>query len=70
MLVHAWRTFLFRDPQLPPELLPEPWPGSAAAHFFDSHAARLRPAADRFVDRCLEHAASRLPMTASHPGQR
>ncbi|NJC63613.1 PaaX family transcriptional regulator [Planosporangium flavigriseum] len=64
-LVHAWRTFLFRDPQLPPQLLPEQWPGSAAADFFDTHAARLRPAADRFVDRCFELASSRLPVTAS-----
>lgn len=52
-LVHAWRTFLFRDPQLPPALLPEEWPGAAAAEFFDLHEALLRPAADRFVDRCL-----------------
>jgi len=64
-LVHAWRTFLFRDPQLPPELLPGEWPGGAAGDFFDSHAARLRPAADRFVDRCLEQAAARLPLAAS-----
>ena len=64
-LVHAWRTFLFRDPQLPPELLPERWPGTAAAEFFDSHASRLRPAADRYVDRCLELAAARLPLVAS-----
>jgi phenylacetic acid degradation operon negative regulatory protein len=55
-LVHAWRTFLFRDPQLPPALLPQRWPGSSAAAFFDRHAARLRPAADRFVDRCLDSA--------------
>lgn len=54
-LVHAWRTFLFRDPQLPPALLPDQWPGSRAAAFFDRHAARLRPAADRFVDRCLDN---------------
>ena len=53
-LVHAWRTFLFRDPQLPPALLPERWPGSSAAAFFDRHAARLRPAADRFVEDCLD----------------
>ncbi|MFS8477518.1 MAG: PaaX family transcriptional regulator C-terminal domain-containing protein [Micromonosporaceae bacterium] len=52
-LVHAWRTFLFRDPQLPPALLPEQWPGASAAAFFDHHAARLRPAADRYVDTCL-----------------
>lgn len=53
-LVHAWRTFLFRDPQLPPALLPENWAGSRAAGFFDRHAGRLRPAADRYVDHCLE----------------
>lgn len=53
-LVHAWRAFLFQDPQLPPALLPSPWAGTAAAAFFDKYAARLRPAADRFVNRCLE----------------
>jgi phenylacetic acid degradation operon negative regulatory protein len=52
-LVHAWRSFLFRDPQLPAELLPDPWPGTTAAAFFDHHEARLRPGADRFVDACL-----------------
>ncbi len=52
-LVHAWRSFLFQDPQLPASLLPTPWPGDTAAAFFDHHEARLRPAADRFVDACL-----------------
>src|SRR2546423_489411 len=57
-LVHAWRTFLFRDPQLPPALLPERWAGGAAAAFFDRHASRLRPAADRYV--------LLLPQTRTH----
>lgn len=52
-LVHAWRTFLFTDPQLPAELLPDDWPGTEAAAFFDRYATRLRPAADRYVDACL-----------------
>jgi phenylacetic acid degradation operon negative regulatory protein len=52
-LVHAWRSFLFRDPQLPASLLPSRWPGVSAASFFDKHAARLRPAADRYVELCL-----------------
>ncbi|HKE64274.1 MAG TPA: PaaX family transcriptional regulator C-terminal domain-containing protein [Micromonosporaceae bacterium] len=52
-LVHAWRTFLFRDPALPPDLLPARWPGHDAAEFFDLHASRLRPAADEFVAQCL-----------------
>ncbi|WP_329104727.1 PaaX family transcriptional regulator [Micromonospora sp. NBC_01699] len=59
-LVHAWRTFLFRDPQLPPALLPERWPGTSAAAFFDRHAARLRPAADRYVEHCLD-VSSKVP---------
>ncbi len=53
-LVHEWRKFLFRDPGLPATLLPEDWPGTRAARFFDAEAARLLPAASRFVDRCLD----------------
>ena len=53
-LVHEWRKFLFRDPGLPEKLLPGDWPGVRAARFFDAEAARLLPAAPRFVDRCLE----------------
>jgi phenylacetic acid degradation operon negative regulatory protein len=52
-LVHEWRKFLFTDPGLPRALLPEQWPGDAAAEFFDAEAARLLPASARFVDRCL-----------------
>jgi phenylacetic acid degradation operon negative regulatory protein len=52
-LVHEWRKFLFTDPGLPRALLPERWPGDAAAAFFDTQAARLLPASARFVDHCL-----------------
>jgi phenylacetic acid degradation operon negative regulatory protein len=54
LLVHAWRSFLFRDPQLPAALLPARWAGASAAGFFDRHSTRLRPAADRYVERCLQ----------------
>lgn len=53
-LVHEWRKFLFTDPGLPVELLPDDWPGHDAAKFFAEEAARLLPAASRFVDRCLD----------------
>jgi phenylacetic acid degradation operon negative regulatory protein len=56
-LVHEWRKFLFSDPGLPPELLPEPWPGDVAAALFDREAQRLSPAAARFVDCCLDLSA-------------
>jgi phenylacetic acid degradation operon negative regulatory protein len=52
-LVHAWRQFLFSDPALPADLLPDGWPGATAAAFFDQHATRLWPAASRFVDGSL-----------------
>lgn len=52
-LVHEWRKFLFTDPGLPVELLPPRWPGIRAAELFREEAARLLPAAARFVDRCL-----------------
>ncbi|HEX6473225.1 MAG TPA: PaaX family transcriptional regulator C-terminal domain-containing protein [Streptosporangiaceae bacterium] len=53
-LVHEWRKFLFVDPGLPAAVLPDGWPGTVAAGFFDGEAARLLPAAARFVDRCLD----------------
>jgi phenylacetic acid degradation operon negative regulatory protein len=53
-LVHEWRKFLFHDPGLPSELLPQGWPGNLAAHYFDEAAARLLPAAARFVEGCVE----------------
>lgn len=53
-LLNEWRKFLFRDPGLPATLLPDDWPGGKAARFFDAEAARLLPAAARFVDRCLD----------------
>jgi phenylacetic acid degradation operon negative regulatory protein len=52
-LVHEWRKFLFDDPGLPAALLPRDWPGQAAADLFTGEAARLKPASDRFVARCL-----------------
>lgn len=52
-LVHEWRKFLFADPGLPDQLLPDDWPGREAAELFASEATRLKPGADRFVARCL-----------------
>ena len=52
-LVHEWRKFLFRDPGLPDALLPEDWPGRAAAEYFTAEATLLQPAAHRFVETAL-----------------
>jgi phenylacetic acid degradation operon negative regulatory protein len=60
VLVHEWRKFLFTDPGLPGELLPPDWPGHQAAELFGREAARLLPAASRFVDACLSVAGPDL----------
>jgi phenylacetic acid degradation operon negative regulatory protein len=63
LLVHEWRKFLFTDPALPAELLPDGWPGEEAARYFGDQAARLLPAAVRFVDECLETPATPAPQS-------
>ena len=62
-LVHSWRTFLFRDPGLPPDLLPARWPGTKAAEFFDT-ARRSTPARRRPVRRTLPEPPHRRPRAA------
>jgi phenylacetic acid degradation operon negative regulatory protein len=53
-LVHEWRKFLFTDPRLPDDLLPNDWIGRRAARYFDDQASRWLPAAARFIDSCLD----------------
>lgn len=55
-IVHEWRKFLFSDPALPPAVLPPNWPGRASAQRFRDVAARLRPGAAAYVDRCIHTA--------------
>jgi phenylacetic acid degradation operon negative regulatory protein len=69
-LVHEWRKFLFRDPGLPASLLPAGWPGTAAAAYFDREAARLLPAADRFVDATLSAAGGVAGSVTGHVASR
>lgn len=50
-LVHEYRKFLFVDPGLPEELLPEKWLGGAAASLFsDYYKALATPASQFFED--------------------
>lgn len=53
-LVASYRTFPFRDPDLPPELLPEGWPGRQAHDLFvEAHDALAAPS-DAHVRTVLE----------------
>lgn len=49
-LVHDYRRFPFRDPDLPPELLPPGWSGRAAHEVFLEAHGLLRAPAEACVD--------------------
>ncbi len=53
-LIHDYRMFPFRDPDLPPELLPEGWSGRAAHEVFLEAHGLLRAPAEGYVDGILE----------------
>lgn len=57
-LMHYYRRFPFRDPDLPPELLPAGWSGRAAHLVFLEAHGLLRSAADGFVDSVAEGLAA------------
>lgn len=52
-LVHDYRSFPFRDPNLPAELLPKEWPGHEAFQVFVELHESLQAQADCFVDDVL-----------------
>ena len=49
-LVHEYRKFLFIDPGLPKELLPERWNGHHAALLFDQYYKMLAAPSNRFFE--------------------
>jgi len=49
-LVHEYRKFLFVDPGLPEELLPEKWYGNHAAMLFSDYYRELAEPANRFFE--------------------
>lgn len=53
-LVHDYRKFLFVDPGLPRELLPDSWRGYQARQLFQEYYAQLATGARRFMDQHFE----------------
>src|SRR5699024_1257127 len=53
-LVHQYRKFLFIDPNLPKELLPEEWIGDFAAALFTDYYRLLTEPATRFFESVFE----------------
>ena len=68
-LVHEWRRFLFRDPDLPDAVLPTGWPGHRARGAFLRRAEELAPEASRFVAETLAAAGPPASSAPRGPGR-
>jgi phenylacetic acid degradation operon negative regulatory protein len=53
-LIHEYQRFFLEDPNLPPDLVPLDWPGTAAATLFETLHGQLAPAANRYFDSVFE----------------
>jgi len=53
-LVHEYRKFLFADPGLPKELLPEVWTGHHAALLFEQYYKLLAQSASKFFEEVFQ----------------
>jgi len=58
-LIHDYRRFPFRDPDLPPELLPDDWSGRRAHEVFLEAHGLLRAPAEACVDALIEAGSGR-----------
>lgn len=68
-LIHDYRLFPFRDPDLPPELLPEGWSGRAAHEVFLQAHGLLRAPAEAYVDGLLAGNGTHTDPDVSNTGR-
>ena len=62
LLIHAYRRVQLHDPQLPVELLPEPWPGAQAYELARELYRLLYRPAERHIMATLQREDERAPM--------
>ena len=66
LLMHEFRRVLLRDPQLPPQLLPQDWPGDTARLICRDIYTVTQCAAERYLMDVLETAEGPLPGAADY----
>jgi len=64
LLIHDFRRFLLRDPELPEVLLPNGWPGNQARLLCKEIYRRLLAPSERHLDHCLQLATGEMPRAA------
>ncbi|MGH1334046.1 MAG: PaaX family transcriptional regulator C-terminal domain-containing protein, partial [Exiguobacterium indicum] len=68
-LVHEYRKFLFTDPGLPQELLPDAWSGHHAALLFEQYYRLLAQPASRFFESIFEETHDVSQRSASYDAE-
>lgn len=66
LLIHEFRRILLRDPQLPPALLPDGWPGAAARSLCADIYRLTHEFAERHLSATLESPEGALPPAAPY----
>lgn len=66
LLMHEFRRVLLRDPQLPPQLLPNDWPGDVARQICREIYSVTQCAAEKYLMDVLETAEGPLPAAAAY----
>ncbi|MBL0372153.1 PaaX family transcriptional regulator [Rhizobium sp. KVB221] len=61
LLVHRFRSVVLRDPRLPPEALPDDWPGFEARQLFERLYKLLSRSADEHVAETFVNGSGPLP---------
>jgi phenylacetic acid degradation operon negative regulatory protein len=64
LLIHDFRRYLLRDPQLPEVLLPVGWPGNQARLLCKEIYRRLLEPSERHLNKCLQLASGDMPASA------
>ena len=62
LLIHEYRKVLLRDPQLPVELLPSNWAGTASYQLCRNLYTLIRPQSEQYLSDTLETAEGPLPV--------
>ncbi|XLZ69508.1 phenylacetic acid degradation operon negative regulatory protein PaaX [Massilia sp. SR12] len=65
LLIHAYRRVQLHDPQLPVELLPEPWPGARAYELASQLYRQLSASAEQHILTVLQREDPRAPQPES-----
>lgn len=61
IVIHDWRRIVLKDPNLPADLTPEPWPGNEAGHIVAGIYRNVLEKSEAYLDDCYLSPENLLP---------